>query len=846
MKRLFHSVVRSIFWFVVVFAFLLTLQGALSSPYVYSQKDGVLIASPNMTDCTGLVCSQTVSVCNNNANDTVFTPLVFSKVPVASVVVPLSQAPESVKADYAVAHPLLDRGVLVSEEPINPLVEVPLTKNFGNVTLDATTLGTGECRDYTLNFNTIFGIITKFDMNWLDPFMNATVYLSNFTADVNSTPTTASYTATAVTMPIYQSINDGTAKSCRDDTKACFTGRNTTINGQVEYTTIAYHIDTSCGLGTINVYQIYYYNDSTNQSTGYLSTIQFPQQVGTLNNPNVSKKVSRIEEWADNTAPCRADTDYAQFYVRNQTANTYWSKPLITGYGVTTATLNVTYITGYNSSDSLINVSNNGGVSWQSNVKTGQTFSFGNGNGTLIYNVVLLNNSGLAPNITQVRFDFITNYNAFLKFVLNNTATELFPNCTDNNTGLIISPIVPNYYNLNSSVSTNLVCAAGANFPSFNSTVMAVGGIYNNTISVPSYNVNINIFDELTGNKINTSTTTLAFNGLVQQYSFSTANGSYYANFLTPDTYNIVASNPLYFSRNYVLTVNGVMTLNVYLLNATNTNNQAVTYTITDLKAVPLSGVLLVSQKLSNVTLVTVENRVSDVAGQALLSQDKTSFYTLTVSLAGYVTRTISFQPIATTYVVRLSSLTGTNVNNTYSNSNYSLSPSVKVLSPGIYNFSISTTSSSGSLSYFGISQGASIVNSTSASGGLAQLSYDGSGVSTSRNVTFSYFLATNDGNSLVFNQTYIFYNYTQGGNFSLSALSGNYQSEIGSGGFLLFGVFILIGIVLVFATFVAGRVLGMIAAVVVVAFAVLGWIPWTYAFMLAFTVFFASMVKGE
>lgn len=152
--------------------------------------------------------------------------------------------------------------------------------------------------------------------------------------------------------------------------------------------------------------------------------------------------------------------------------------------------------------------------------------------------------------------------------------------------------------------------------------------------------INFAFFDEVSGNLINSTTVYAYVTSSIYSRNFSTTNGTYYIDLLTPANYTITYYASNYNSRNYFYTLNNASTtaLNLYLAN-TNTST-VLLIQVRDSSLKPLSGayVYQMIKNLSGTNDYISEMCLTDFNGRCQMSADvSTSSYKATTTYRYYV-----------------------------------------------------------------------------------------------------------------------------------------------------------------------------------------------------------------
>lgn len=170
----------------------------------------------------------------------------------------------------------------------------------------------------------------------------------------------------------------------------------------------------------------------------------------------------------------------------------------------------------------------------------------------------------------------------------------------------------------------------------------------------PENTLNINIYDELNGSLINSSTQVNTYSSS-SSHSYTTLNGSLYILGLDPDNYTLSFVNAGYNVRNYLVEVtNGsYQLLNAYLLGVTYAQNFSVTFY--NPQGSVVSGVHVKEYVLTNTSYVLIAEEVSDMLGVVRFSFYPLFYYKIVYSAEGFQSDyAYLFPPQPTNYDISL------------------------------------------------------------------------------------------------------------------------------------------------------------------------------------------------
>ena len=327
----------------------------------------------------------------------------------------------------------------------------------------------------------------------------------------------------------------------------------------------------------------------------------------------------------------------------------------------------------------------------------------------------------------------------------------------------------------------------------------------------PRNSILITVYEEGTSTQIgnigvtDNRTTTADFDSTLQVLNLSSANGTILAESIQPTNYLITVGSAGFDSRQYFITLNpdSHVGLNAYLINITDTSS--ITFTVKDIsdqKELPNIRIS-VSDKI-NLTYVTIDQKDTDIAGQAVFDLDQTKTYRFTMSGTGYETRTFDLKPITTAYTIELTPFAKIDFTTIFNSVDFVTLPvsSIIINTTDLINFSIITTSLTGiTIKHFGLNTTylgvLSLTNvSGSAGGGTASIFLNLSNMTGSVGVT--YFIDIDGEIPFILNREFLVTNLTKV-NQSMEVTLKDFSKQIGQPIGAIVGT---IFIILIMATF--------------------------------------------
>ncbi len=356
--------------------------------------------------------------------------------------------------------------------------------------------------------------------------------------------------------------------------------------------------------------------------------------------------------------------------------------------------------------------------------------------------------------------------------------------------------------------------------------------------------INITIFDEETNKIIDSLTSTLVFDQELLTFTNTTADGTFFIDNLLDGLWSILASTSKHFQRNYFFTVSpqSHTFLNIYLLNTSNGEEKI--FNIKNKKDQAISGALITVSNKINSSYVTVAQKSSDFGGQANIFLKSTNEYRFTINADGFTTKVFDLEPIQTDYNIILSSTEEISFTTIFEDISYLIIPDNNVINQSEeLNFSIIVSSSTGSLSYFGLN---SSFNNTdrktnvtgSPSGGTASITINLTNQSGS-SVPIDYFIKINGQDEIRIHRDYYVTRVITPGNYSAINFADKYREEFTAIMKAVIVVFAAVAIILTFAEVgVPAGISGMAGVFVMMGGAIINWIPRISVFILAVIIF--------
>ena len=418
-------------------------------------------------------------------------------------------------------------------------------------------------------------------------------------------------------------------------------------------------------------------------------------------------------------------------------------------------------------------------------------------------------------------------------FTINLTHLALnYEESNSTTTGNIVFKTIASTYNLS-------INAAGYAISSQILTIHAGDTLPNVTFSLYSQNsINITIYDEETQKIINYTTTTLVFDHNLSKETLSTTNGTLYKDDLNEGLWDIAASTPIHYLRHYFITITSQShnTLDIWLLNSSV--GSLITFTIKDQQDAPLENVFVTVTNKVNDSYVTVAQKYSDFAGQAVFLLKTTTTYRLMLEADGYTTKTFNLEPSSSAYNIIMTSVDTIPFTTIYDKVSYVILPNTTIITNTNLSFIVSSVL--GYISYFGLNTTTGNIKyktniSGSVGGGTASLILPAFNITES--ISVDHFIKLSDEDLIVIHKTYYRTNITRG-NQSAMSIADKYKDDFTGVMKAVIVVFLVIAIIATFAELgVPATISGVIGVLLLIPFAIFGWIPKLMVFIIAIIV---------
>ncbi len=334
--------------------------------------------------------------------------------------------------------------------------------------------------------------------------------------------------------------------------------------------------------------------------------------------------------------------------------------------------------------------------------------------------------------------------------------------------------------------------------------------------------------------------------------TFTTANGTLFIQNLNPATYIIEPFNANYDRRTYFVTIVGGEHVNIDIRMLNNTDGKDVQITIIDFNSRnPIEGATVTVTKRINLSLVTVDQDISDATGITNFVMKATTQYTLLISHPNYITRTVGITPSADEFEIALFQETPFDFTTVFSRFTYLTRPISTTITPSDRDFNITVSCTilfPGCLQYFGIQFNSTLFDNITASpgGGTAAISL--TVVNTTTEYEFTYFIKATGFGEFRFTQKYFTKDLIVTGNQSFMGITEEYDDYIPD----WFKPFIAVIVALVFMvglskfTQMTPTSLGVIGLFIETFFAIIGWIPRVVIFLIWVLVIFTWLRRDR
>ena len=446
------------------------------------------------------------------------------------------------------------------------------------------------------------------------------------------------------------------------------------------------------------------------------------------------------------------------------------------------------------------------------------------------------------------------------------SAKNQFTNDSISSFGIAISGLNVSYSDIGNTTNGNVtfniangnytLTISGSNLPTANANVTVDSIFTNYTFNLLGVNsIYINIYREDTLALIGNTSVKAVFDSSSSSFNLSTVNSTIYAENIAPETYIITLSASGFTTRNYILTLeygSGIL-LNAYLGNSSLESD--ITFVLRDASTTQLLENVLVSvyHKI-NSSYVLLEQKYSDIVGTAIFTLDQTKKYRFSLVKSGFETKIFDLQPTSTSYTVNIIPSTGIDYSTIFDKVTYIIYPNNSVLMPSYVNFSLTTISLEGvSQNYFGLNLtylGTPYKSNISGSpaGGTSSINLNLSTINF-QSLGITYFIAIDGQIPYRFERTYYFSNVTAINQTAVATL-GTIKSKLNEGYLAIAAVLLTIIVMATFSSMgIKDTRLGVIGAITLGFFAVLGWIPmflWIIIFIILLAAYFIGRPRDD
>ena len=262
-----------------------------------------------------------------------------------------------------------------------------------------------------------------------------------------------------------------------------------------------------------------------------------------------------------------------------------------------------------------------------------------------------------------------------------------------------------NYTFYNSNITNNVSVTSNlSDFLDIDAFYFNASDINYNFTTYGRNSISVYIYDEITEEIINTSTTDLTYNLDVNSYSESNDNGSFYLTNLESGEWEFIGENTNYNTRYFYVTLeeNSHNELDLYLIN--KTESEKITHYIL-CESSPVGSALITYQASINGSYKTVAQRKTDGTGQAFLYLNTLRQYKVIIQDSGdnYINYFIPSESPIEIDICTGESGQPYNWSTVYNKFDYLLSPESSLVSNEMVTFSVSFSSEKGYLREFGI-----------------------------------------------------------------------------------------------------------------------------------------------
>ncbi|HEC66660.1 MAG TPA: hypothetical protein ENI23_15395 [bacterium] len=413
-----------------------------------------------------------------------------------------------------------------------------------------------------------------------------------------------------------------------------------------------------------------------------------------------------------------------------------------------------------------------------------------------------------------------------------------FTETTETNTGKVIFPSIVGTFNITMN-------STGLAFASQPIIISAGNTLPNITFNLFSSNsINITIFDEELNELLNSTIVTLIMDHVDQKFTNTTISGSSFFIDLFDGLWNLLASTPFHNQREYIFTIvpQSTSSLNVYLLNSSN--GEPKTFTIKNKKDQTIPDATVTVSNKINTTFVTVAQSISDFAGQVNIFLSSSNEYRFTIEAPNFNTKIFDLVPVVQSYNIILDEIDIIDFTTVFDRVSYTILPSSNILTPSDgQNISIITSSPEGIISYFGLN---SSFNSTSEritnvsgspSGGTATILINTS-LHNSTTIPVDFFIKLPGEEIILIHKDYRTSLFVTPGNHSAQNFADKYKDQFSEVFKALIVVLVAVAVILSLAEMGAPAVInGVAGTVIIIAGAVVGWIPLFAAIFISFII---------
>lgn len=447
-------------------------------------------------------------------------------------------------------------------------------------------------------------------------------------------------------------------------------------------------------------------------------------------------------------------------------------------------------------------------------------------------------------NLTIDAFSFITGEIINIFNTSLNLLSTGFQEVKSTENGTVIYKTVTGTYNVT-------INATGFTGDSQTITITAADTMPNITFNLFTENsINITIFDEQLNKVINSTTTTIVFDHDLEIFTNDTTTGFMFIDKLFSGDWDIAASTQFHTLRHYFVTITDQSHTNLimYLLNTSNGESKI--FNIKNKEDQSIPGVTVtVSNKVNN-TRVTVAQKVSDFAGQAVIFLRSDNLYRFTIEADGFETKVFDLEPVQSSYNIILTDEATIDFTTIYDKITYSLFPVSNAInsSPDL-SFTIITSSPAGQISYFGLNSSFNntvrLTNVTgSVSGGTATITINLEN-QTGATVPVDYFIKVSGEDLIIIHRNFIISGFVEAGNYSVQSFSEKYEDDFTDAMKAVIVVIVAIAIIISLAEVGApAGVSGVAGVFIIIAGAVINWIPRPAAFIVAVVIFGSFLLR--